>query len=150
MIREHFRDGSDFGVHITYALPDKEYGTAGVVGFAREHLDTTFMIVSGDLVTDFDFEEIIAFHRQKRSQLTITLIPVEEPLQFGVVITAKNQTTAKQELSDVVRVLGLRRGSFFILTHSVKGRVMRLFMEEATGHEVSYLDGIKILFASHE
>ena len=87
VIREHFKDGSDFGVHITYVLPDEDYGTAGAVGFAREHLDTTFMIVSGDLVTDFDFEEIIAFHRQKRSQLTITLTPVEDPLQFGVVIT---------------------------------------------------------------
>ncbi len=87
VIQEHFGDGSSRGVKITYALPDDDYGTAGAVGFAREHLDTTFMIVSGDLVTDFDFDEIIAFHKQKASKLTITLTPVEDPLQFGVVIT---------------------------------------------------------------
>jgi len=87
VIQEHFGDGRDWGVCITYVLPDNDYGTAGAVAQAREHLDTTFMIVSGDLVTDFDFEEIIAFHEAKRSALTITLTPVEDPLQFGVVIT---------------------------------------------------------------
>ncbi len=89
VIQEYFGDGSKWGVKIIYALPDDDYGTAGAVGFAREHLDTTFMIVSGDLVTDFDFDEIIAFHRDKKAKLTITLTPVEDPLQFGVVITDK-------------------------------------------------------------
>lgn len=87
VIQKHFGNGGKWGVKITYALPDDDYGTAGAVGFAREHLDTAFMIVSGDLVTDFDFDEIIAFHKAKQSKLTITLTPVEDPLQFGVVIT---------------------------------------------------------------
>ena len=90
VIEEHFGDGSRWGVRITYALPDEDYGTAGAVGFAREHLDTTFMVVSGDLVTDFDFDRIIDYHRRKASKLTITLTPVEDPLQFGVVITDKS------------------------------------------------------------
>ncbi len=89
VIREYFEDGSRWGVKMIYTLPDDDYGTAGAVGFAREHLDSTFMIVSGDLVTDFDFKKIINFHRKKRSKLTITLTSVEDPLQFGVVITDK-------------------------------------------------------------
>ncbi len=44
------------------------------------------MIVSGDLVTDFDFAKILAYHERKNSKLTITLTSVENPLQFGVVI----------------------------------------------------------------
>ncbi len=90
VIEEHFGDGSRWGVRITYALPDEDYGTAGAVGYAREHLDTTFMVVSGDLVTDFDLDRIIDYHRRKASKLTITLTPVEDPLQFGVVITDKS------------------------------------------------------------
>ena len=86
VIKNHFGDGSDWGVTIHYVLPDDDYGTAGAVGFAREFLDTTFMIVSGDLVTDFDFSEIFEYHRMKESKLTITLTSVENPLQFGVVI----------------------------------------------------------------
>ena len=86
VIKNYFKDGSDWGVKIHYVLPDGDYGTAGAVGYAREFLDTTFMIVSGDLVTDFDFSKIIQYHFQKESKLTITLTSVENPLQFGVVI----------------------------------------------------------------
>ena len=86
VIKNHFGDGSKWGVTIHYVLPDDDYGTAGAVGFAREYLDTTFMIVSGDLVTDFDFRKIVAYHEEKASKLTITLTSVENPLQFGVVI----------------------------------------------------------------
>ncbi len=86
VIKNHFKDGSEWGVKIHYVLPDGDYGTAGAVGFAREFLDTTFMIVSGDLVTDFDFTKILDYHFQKKSKLTITLTSVDNPLQFGVVI----------------------------------------------------------------
>ncbi len=86
VIKNHFKDGRKWGVKIHYVLPDDDYGTAGAVGFGREYLDTTFMIVSGDLVTDFDFKKIIEYHEEKKSKLTITLTSVENPLQFGVVI----------------------------------------------------------------
>ncbi|WP_321469728.1 sugar phosphate nucleotidyltransferase [Halarcobacter sp.] len=86
IIKDYFKDGSDLGVKIEYFLPDDDYGTAGAVAFAKEFLDETFIIVSGDLVTDFDFKKIKRFHEKKQSQLTITLTSVENPLQFGVVI----------------------------------------------------------------
>ncbi|MEJ2499677.1 MAG: sugar phosphate nucleotidyltransferase [Campylobacterales bacterium] len=87
IIRDYFKDGSEFGINITYVLPDDDYGTAGAVKLAEEHIgDDNFIIISGDLVTDFDFEKIFAHHQQKRSKLTITLTSVENPLEFGVVI----------------------------------------------------------------
>ncbi|WP_201353314.1 sugar phosphate nucleotidyltransferase [Hydrogenimonas urashimensis] len=90
VIKNHFGDGSNWGVKIHYVLPDDDYGTAGAVGFGREYLDTTFMIVSGDLVTDFDFKKIFDYHEKKNSKLTITLTSVENPLQFGVVIASED------------------------------------------------------------
>ncbi|WP_456480284.1 sugar phosphate nucleotidyltransferase [Nautilia sp.] len=87
VIKNHFKDGKKWGVKINYVLPDADYGTAGAVGFAREFLDTTFIIVSGDLVSDFDFKKIIEHHSLKNSKLTITLTSVENPLEFGIVIT---------------------------------------------------------------
>lgn len=86
IIKEYFKDGKDLGVNITYFLPDDDYGTAGAVAFARDFLDETFVIASGDLVTNFNFKEIKKFHDKKKSKLTITLTPVENPLEFGVVI----------------------------------------------------------------
>ncbi|MDR1451122.1 MAG: NDP-sugar synthase, partial [Helicobacteraceae bacterium] len=89
VIKSYFGDGSGLGVKIDYVLPDDDYGTAGAVKKAEALLDEPFMIVSGDLVTDFDFKKIVAFHENKRSKLTITLTSVADPLQFGVVITDK-------------------------------------------------------------
>ncbi len=89
VITDYFKDGSHLGVNITYVKPDDDYGTAGAVKKAEKYLDETFLVVSGDLVTDFDFKEIIGYHQVKNSKLTITLTSVEDPLQFGVVITDK-------------------------------------------------------------
>ncbi|WP_345969071.1 sugar phosphate nucleotidyltransferase [Sulfurimonas sp. HSL1-6] len=87
VIRDYFKDGSHLGINITYVLPDDDYGTAGAVKLAEEHIgDDNFIIISGDLVTDFDFKKIFDYHAQKDSKLTITLTSVENPLEFGVVI----------------------------------------------------------------
>jgi mannose-1-phosphate guanylyltransferase/phosphomannomutase len=87
VIQEYFGDGSDFGMNITYVIPDDDYGTAGAVKLAQEHIgDENFIIISGDLVTDFDFQKIFDYHEEKKSKLTITLTSVENPLEFGVVI----------------------------------------------------------------
>jgi mannose-1-phosphate guanylyltransferase/phosphomannomutase len=87
VIQAHFGDGSAFGINITYVLPDADYGTAGAVKKAQEAIgNENFIIISGDLVTDFDFQKIFDYHREKNAQLTITLTSVENPLEFGVVI----------------------------------------------------------------
>lgn len=86
-IKAYFKDGSDFGIKITYVVPDDDYGTAGAVKLAQEHIgDDNFIIISGDLVTDFDFQKIFDYHKEKESKLTITLTSVDNPLEFGVVI----------------------------------------------------------------
>ena len=88
VIKNYFKDGKDFGIDIKYVIPDEDYGTAGAVKMAEEYLkDDNFIIISGDLVTDFDFQKIFDYHNKKASRLTITLTSVENPLEFGVVIT---------------------------------------------------------------
>jgi len=87
IIQDYFGDGSDFGIKITYVVPDDDYGTAGAVKLAQEHIgDENFIIISGDLVTDFNFQKIFDYHAEKKSKLTITLTSVDNPLEFGVVI----------------------------------------------------------------
>ena len=90
VIKNYFKDGSDFGIQITYVVPDDDYGTAGAVKKAQEYIGTeNFIIISGDLVTDFDFQKIFDYHKEKKSKLSITLTSVENPLEFGIVIADK-------------------------------------------------------------
>lgn len=87
IIKDYFKDGSAWGINITYVVPDDDYGTAGAVKRAQEFIgDENFIVISGDLVTDFNFQKIFDYHKAKNSKLTITLTSVDNPLEFGVVI----------------------------------------------------------------
>lgn len=86
-IRTYFGDGSEFGVKIVYATEEQPLGTAGSVRNAAEHLDERFLVISGDVLTDIDLGKIIAFHDEKQALATIGLVAVENPLEFGIVIT---------------------------------------------------------------
>jgi mannose-1-phosphate guanylyltransferase/phosphomannomutase len=87
VIKNFFRDGADFGVKITYVTPIEDLGTAGAVKYAEKFLNERFLIISGDLLTDFNLKKIIDFHAERKALATITLTSVKDPLQFGVVVT---------------------------------------------------------------
>ncbi len=96
IIKEYFKDGSDFGIKISYVTPDDDYGTAGAVKLASDLIgDENFIIISGDLVTDFDFQKLFDFHSNKKAKLSIGLTSVENPLQFGVVIANQDNVIEK-------------------------------------------------------
>lgn len=96
IIQDYFKDGSDFGINIRYVIPDDDYGTAGAVKFAQEYIgNENFIIISGDLVTDFDFKKLFKFHKENNSKLSIGLTSVENPLQFGVVIANEDNVIEK-------------------------------------------------------
>ena len=90
-IEGYFGDGSELGVNLIYTVEDTPLGTAGSVKKAEEYLkDDTFIIVSGDALTDLDVEKALAFHKEKQSVATLVLQHVDNPLEFGVVITDDN------------------------------------------------------------
>jgi mannose-1-phosphate guanylyltransferase/phosphomannomutase len=86
-IRDYFGDGSALGMSMQYSVEQAPAGTAGSVKLAEDALrDGTFIVISGDALTDFDLGEIIAFHKQRGAMVTIALKRVENPLEFGVVV----------------------------------------------------------------
>jgi mannose-1-phosphate guanylyltransferase/phosphomannomutase len=89
-ISGYFGDGAGYGVNINYLRPDADYGTAGAVGMARKQLNEPFIVISGDLLTDFDLSEIIRFHNERKALATITLTRVQNPLEYGIVITEQD------------------------------------------------------------
>jgi mannose-1-phosphate guanylyltransferase / phosphomannomutase len=89
-IREYFKDGSAFGVDMKYAKPDNDYGTAGAVRYALGDAEEPVLVISGDLLTDFDLTAAIAWHNEKQSEATLLLTRMENPLAYGIVITDKD------------------------------------------------------------
>ncbi|MCA1727066.1 MAG: NTP transferase domain-containing protein [Actinobacteria bacterium] len=86
IIRNFFDDGSDLGVSLSYATEEEPLGTAGSVKNAEHFLDDTFIVISGDAVTDIDLSAAMAFHRQREAAVTVVTKRVEDPLEFGIVI----------------------------------------------------------------
>ncbi len=88
VIEAHFGDGGAFGVQMAYVAAQEDYGTAGAVKNAEPSLGGgPCLVISGDVLTDFDLAEAIAFHRSRGADVTILLTRVENPLHYGVVIT---------------------------------------------------------------
>jgi mannose-1-phosphate guanylyltransferase/phosphomannomutase len=89
-IQNHFGDGSAFSVKMAYQGAESDLGTAGSVKLAEKLLGGgRFLVISADILTDFDLSAAIAFHEEKKAKATLVLTRVENPLAFGVVITDK-------------------------------------------------------------
>jgi len=86
-ITSFFGDGSSFGIAMQYRKAEADYGTAGSVRNAADFLDERFIVISGDVLTDFDLSKAVAFHEKKKAKATLVLTRAKNPLQFGVVIT---------------------------------------------------------------
>ena len=86
-ISGYFEDGRNAGVRLQYRKAEADLGTAGSVRNARDFLDERFIIISGDILTDFDLTKAIAFHNKNKAKATILLTRVTNPLQYGVVLT---------------------------------------------------------------
>lgn len=90
VIEDYFGDGDEWGMDISYAIEETPLGTAGSVKNAEEALTETFLVISGDALTDINLTEVIEFHKSKGAAVTIALKRVPDPLEFGVVITDEN------------------------------------------------------------
>jgi mannose-1-phosphate guanylyltransferase/phosphomannomutase len=87
VIRSYFGDGTSLGLDIQYSVEENPLGTAGSVRLASDALDDTFLVISGDALCDIDLGQIVDFHKEKGAAVTIGLKSVENPLEFGIVVT---------------------------------------------------------------
>ena len=80
------------GVRLVYAVEDSPLDTAGAIGFAARTagIESTFIVANGDVVTDLDVASLVSFHREHGAEATISLTPVDDPSQFGIVETSSD------------------------------------------------------------
>jgi NDP-sugar pyrophosphorylase family protein len=86
-ISDIFGDGEEYGVKVYYAVEASPLGTAGAYKNAEEHLSQTAVVFNGDVLTDINIAEVVAYHKEKKAAATIVLTPVENPSAYGLVET---------------------------------------------------------------
>ena len=86
-ITKYFGDGSALGMKVTYSLEKKLLGTAGGVKKMEEMFDSTFVVLSGDGLTDIDLSKAVSFHRRKKAIATMVLKSIDSKFDYGVTLT---------------------------------------------------------------
>jgi mannose-1-phosphate guanylyltransferase / phosphomannomutase len=90
VIRNYFADGSDLGVSLSYSTEEMPLGTAGSVLNARDLVSGTFLVISGDSLTDLDLKKVVDWHQQRGAAATLVLKHMTDPLEFGIVMTGED------------------------------------------------------------
>ena len=89
---EAFPSSEIAGVALEYVVEPDPLDTAGAIRFAADKsgVSDTFLVLNGDVLTDFDATALLAFHRSRTAEASIALTPVADPSRFGVVPTDDN------------------------------------------------------------
>lgn len=72
-IRDHFGDGSHWGMRLTYSLEETLLGTAGGVRNVAAYFrsEPEFLVQYGDVLTDQDFAPLLKLHREQKALATL-------------------------------------------------------------------------------
>ena len=90
VIQDFYGDGSGLGLKITYVVEEMPLGTAGGVKNAASHLNDTFLVISGDALTDFDLQAAVQHHIAVGALATLAVYPVPNPLEYGAVVSGES------------------------------------------------------------
>ena len=85
-IRDYFKDGSSFGVHISYFEEHEPLGTAGCL-YKMNGLPEDFILLCGDTIFDIDFERFILFHKGHDADATLISHPNSHPYDSSLLVT---------------------------------------------------------------
>jgi len=130
LVRGHFGDGAAFGLQLSYSEEDALLGTAGGVRKASPFLGDSFLVISGDALTDIDLAAMREFHESHDGIATLATRRVADTSQFGVVITdADGRVQGFQEKPDEAEALSdLANCGIYMF----RSEIFEFFPEEGT------------------
>ncbi len=86
-IESYFKDGSAFGVELSYLRESRPLGTAGAVKNMKEKMNGTFVVLNGDVLCDFNLRAMLDAHRKSNALATMALKSVRDEGKYGVAET---------------------------------------------------------------
>jgi mannose-1-phosphate guanylyltransferase len=87
MIESFLNDGSELGVKITYVRSPSPMGISGQLLLTRNQISSTFYLLYGDSVFDFDITRLLEVHRKSKAALTMGLFNYKQRLAYGLIET---------------------------------------------------------------
>jgi mannose-1-phosphate guanylyltransferase len=85
LIRSVCGDGSQWDLRISYTQESEPLGTVGALSLLRDKLDSTFLMVNGDVLTDLNLNAFLAAHRRHGGPLTVATTRRTVQIDFGII-----------------------------------------------------------------
>lgn len=91
-IKEHFKNGEDFGVKISYFEEDSNnpLGTAGSLYYLKSEIFEDFILIFGDVFLNVDFTKMIRYHKRNISDATLLTHPNSHPYDSDLILTEEH------------------------------------------------------------
>ena len=96
-IKEYFNDGSKWGITIKYLEEAKPLGTAGPISLIDERFKDPALVVNGDILTRVDYPQLLKYHKNNSSAVTMCINNYKSQVPFGVVRVKENDFIEIQE-----------------------------------------------------
>ena len=94
-IKNHLGNGKKYGISLHYSLEKKLMGTAGGLKKVEQYFDDTFVVMSGDGLTNINLMKALSFHKAKKALATIVLKDLDSRFDYGITFTNKNGSISK-------------------------------------------------------
>jgi mannose-1-phosphate guanylyltransferase len=97
LIKSFCGDGRQWDMRIAYTEESEPLGTVGALSLLRDELNSTFLMVNGDVLTDLNLNAFVAFHRQHGGPLTIATARRSVQIDFGILEDTNGRVTRFKE-----------------------------------------------------
>jgi dTDP-glucose pyrophosphorylase len=116
VIKEYFRDGSNFGLNIRYIEEKERLGTAGALSLIEETFQEPFIVINGDILTTLNLDILLNHHINTKSDATMCTREIEYQVAYGVVnIDGTRITSLKEKPTQKVSI----NAGIYVLSPSV-------------------------------
>ena len=85
MIKAHFKNGEQWGIHIHYLEESNPLGTAGALTLLPTYLLKSLIVINADVVTSIDFQCLLEFHAESKVDATMCVREHTQIIPYGVI-----------------------------------------------------------------
>lgn len=122
VIEEHFGDGVRFGCRIDYLRETKPLGTGGALALLPQVPGAPFLVLNGDLVTQFDAGAMLDEHERSKNAITVGLRQYAHTIPYGCAQVGESGIEGFEEKPTLMRMVN---AGIYVLDPRTLGRIPR-------------------------
>ena len=116
MVEEHFRDGSELGIHAAYAYEEELLGTAGAIKNAgRLVTEERFFVLNADTYYRLDYSRLMKLQAEKRLDMALVLREAEDISRYGAATLTDGMLTGFNEKLEGGKRPGTINGGVYLM-----------------------------------